>query len=115
MTDLRTDLQAVLERLVAGATRGAVTLDDIGDALGTSAVSTDDIERLFHALEARGLGIVGPEGGGGEARLGRVVQVARALRTELGRVPSVEEIAQRSGLEIEVVRHALALARVVQR
>jgi DNA-directed RNA polymerase sigma subunit (sigma70/sigma32) len=44
-----------------------------------------------------------------------VVATARALSVELGRRPSVAEIAARSGLTEDDVRHALSLARVMQR
>jgi DNA-directed RNA polymerase specialized sigma subunit len=66
-------------------------------------------------LERRGRKIIAPEGGGGEERLRQVVATARTLVSELGRKPSVAEIAARSGLSADEVRQALALARVIQR
>lgn len=106
----------MLEALLsASVDEGVVSLDAVGDALGTRAVSQEDIEALFDALEARGRRVEGPRGGGGEARLGQVVATARVLVAELGRRPRAHEIAARSGLSLVEVQHALALARIMQR
>ncbi len=116
MTKLQNDLAAVVDALVASSedTR-TVSLDQIGYALGTRAVSTEEIELVFATLEARGREVTGPEGGGGEARLGRVVASARALAAARGRRATIAEIAADAGLTEIEVRHALALARVIQR
>ena len=92
-----------------------VSLDQVGEAIGARAVSTDEIDALFSALEAKQRRIVGPEGGGGEGRLKRVVEAARALRAELARKPSESEVAERAQLTVVQVQHALALLRVMQR
>lgn len=92
-----------------------VSLDQIGETIGARAISTDEIEQLFTALEARGRRIVGPEGGGNEQRLKLVVHAARALVAELGRRPTAREVAARAGLELVQVQHALALLQVMQR
>jgi hypothetical protein len=101
--------------LAASEASGEVTLDAIGEALGTRAASHDDVDAILHALEARGRRVVAPEDGGGEEKLRRVLATARALLAEGGKKPSVAEIAARSGLAEDEVRHALALARVIQR
>lgn len=113
---LRAELALVVEELArASEGSGEVSLDEIGDAIGTRAVSTDEIELVFAALEAHGRRITSPEGGGGEARLGRVVASARALAAEHGRRATIAEIATHSGLTETEVRWALSLAKVMQR
>lgn len=116
MTKLRAELQDVLRALLeASRSGGEVSLDAIGEALGARAASTEEIDALFVALEARKRRIVGPEGGGGEQRLKRVVDAARALTVELGQRPKASEVAARAELTVEQVQHALALLRVMQR
>lgn len=113
---LRPELALVLEALVlASEDAREVSLDAVGEALGARAVSADEIELLFVALEARGRKIVGPEGGGGEERLRRVVLAARELQATNGRRATVPEIAAHTGMSELEVRHALALAKVMQR
>jgi len=114
--NLRAELQQVLRVLLDQSRDGGdVSLDAIGDAIGARAASTDEIEALFAALEAQKRRIVGPEGRGGEQRLKRVVEAARALTLELGRKPRASEVAARAELSVEQVQHALALLRVMQR
>ena len=113
---MKPELQAVLDALLAESkTTSEVSLDALGEALGTHAISTDDVDEIMQALENAGRKVIGPEGGGGEDRLKVVVTTARALVAELGRKPRVEEIAQRSGLSVDEVRQALALSQVMQR
>jgi hypothetical protein len=112
MTPLRPELARLVEQL---ATRAEVTLDAVGEAIGARAVSLEEVDEILNALEARGVRVLSPEGGGGEGRLRDVVGAARALASELGRPPRLDEIAARSGLSESDVRHALALARVIQR
>jgi hypothetical protein len=113
---LRAELKAIVTELLAASegTR-AIALDAIGEAIGTRAITPEEIEGIMKALEAAGRSVVGPAGGDGEARLKAVLTAARELRPALGRAPTVGEIAARSGLEEEQVRHALALAKVMQR
>lgn len=113
---MKPEVRAALEMLLEGsAASGEVSLDQMGDALGTHSISTDDVDEIMMALEKAGRRVVGPEGGGGEDRLRIVVTTARALVAELGRKPKVEEIAARSGLSADEVRQALALSQVMQR
>lgn len=113
---MKPELQAVLDALLAESKdKNEVSLDALGEALGTHAISTDDVDEIMRALEDAGRKVIGPEGGGGEDRLKVVVSTARALVAELGRKPRVEEIAQRSGLSVDEVRQALALSQVMQR
>jgi hypothetical protein len=113
---MRPELERIARSLLAATRSGdTVELDAIGDAIGAMAISADEIDALFAALEAEGRRIASPEGGRGEASLARVLEAARALRAELGRAPRSEEIAVRAGLSAAEVQHALALARVIQR
>ena len=113
---MKPELEEVVRVLLeAGKTGGEISLDALGEALGTRAISADDVDEIMRALERQGLRVVGPEGGGGEDRLRGVVTTARALVAELGRKPTVAEIAARSGLTVDEVRQALALAQVMQR
>jgi hypothetical protein len=113
---VKPELEAVLKQLLdASDGDGEVSLDAMGEALGTHAISTDDVDEIMRALETAGRKVIGPEGGGGEDRLKIVVTTARTLVGELGRKPSVAEIASRSHLSEEDVRHALALVKVMQR
>ena len=104
-----------VECLVADHPRGVLTLDAIGDAIGTSAVSQDEIEALLSALESRGLQITAPPPGAAEKHLRVVVATARTLSTELGRRPSIDEIAARASLTHVEVHRALYLVRIMQR
>lgn len=105
---LRPELSKIVDELAAS---GTVTLDQLGESIGVRAVGADEIERMIDELEARGTRVVGPEGGGGERRLGRVIEAARAF----GRPATVAEIAEKSGLTKDEVRTALALVKVMQR
>ena len=125
MTVLRPELSRIVERLLSRKT-SSVSLDDLGEAVGVLTISTDEIDAMVAALEAAGRS-VGAEDGAvtrrernedtapGEKFLSEVLAAARALRHGLGRSASPAEIAARSGLTLENVRHALALARVMQR
>ncbi len=114
LQSLRPELRGVAEGLLARAAKGeGISLDAIGLALGVLAVSQDEIESIFLAIEGAGRKVEGPSGGGGEAVLQTVLAIARALRLETGRAPTPPEIAARAGLDVERVRHALALARVI--
>lgn len=105
---LRPPLRAIVDDL---ARSNEVTLDALGEAIGVRPITPPEIEAMIDALEARGVRVVAPEGGGGEARLGRVVAAARAF----GRPATVAEIADKSGLTPDEVKTALALLKVMQR
>lgn len=113
---LRPELVAVVDGLLADrAKKTPIELDAIGEAIGTLAVSADEIDLMLRAIELRGFTIATREGGNGEAILKTVVTTARTLRSELGRPPKPAEIAERSGLSIVHVQHALSLVRIMQR
>lgn len=116
MTSLRPDLASVVDELLRTSKKGeAITLDAIGDAIGTRPASADEIDVMLTMLEEGGRHVASKEGGRGEAKLKSVLDAARALRTELGRAPRHDEIAARAGISREDVQHALALARIMQR
>jgi hypothetical protein len=108
-------MQRALAELVAASADGGVDIDALGDVCSRANAAPDEVDALITELESRGIVVRAPAGGGGEERLGVVLQTARALRTELGRTPTAPEIAARSGLDVARVRQALALARVIAR
>lgn len=113
---MRAELQAIVDALLASsADSREVSLDALGEAIGARAITSEEIDAMIGALEAAGRKIIGPEGGAGEALLKDVVAAARALAPELGRKPTVAEIAAKSGLSAAQVHHALALLKVMQR
>jgi hypothetical protein len=113
---LRDELQAIVLELLAGSERtGAISLDTLGDAIGTRAVSQAEIDAMLTQLEDAGRRVVGADDMRGEAHLKIVLATARAYSSEFGRRPKLAELAVRSGLSIEQVRHALTLAKIMQR
>lgn len=114
---VRDDLRAIEEELFDRATKGdrSVSLDAIGTALGARQVSAQEIDALVGALEARGIRVTGPEGQRGEANLAKVIAATRALKGELGRAPSRNEVAARAGISEDAVAQALALVRTMQK
>ncbi len=113
---MRAELTALVDDLLAGsAGSGEVTLDDIGDALGTRAVSSEEIDAILDALEAAGRRIAEPEARDRVRDLRVVVAAARELTASLGRRPTTEEIASATKLAATDIRTALLLARVMGR
>jgi hypothetical protein len=109
-------LREILTRLLEESEDGRkVSLDALGDAIGTLAITPQEIDELIGALEAEGREVGSAEAARGEALLRVVLATARALRDELGRPPRPDEIAARAAIPIDDVRHALALAGVMQR
>lgn len=114
--ELRVDLQKVVASLLAeSAHEGTIALDRIGNALGTLAVSTDDIDAVFRQLETAGRQLAAPPGGGGEARLRRVIEAARTLKQHSDARPTLSAVAERSQLSHDEVLGALFLLRIMQR
>ena len=113
---MRKELRVIVDKLVAASevTR-QVSLDALGQALGIQSVSYVEIDAMISALEARGRTVEAASGGKGEEYLRQVVTAVRSLSHELGRRPSPSEIALRTRLSLEQVRHALLLAKIMQR
>jgi hypothetical protein len=113
---LRAELVTIVDGLLAGTSPGdAIELDAIGEAIGARAISSVEIDEILATIERRGRRIASATGARGEASLKIVIETARALRIELGRPARADEIAERAGIPVADVQHALALARVMQR
>jgi hypothetical protein len=113
---LRPALQTILDGLLAeSAEKNELGIDAIGEALADLRVDTTEIEALLVALEHAGRRVAVPTGATGIASLKRVLPVTRALAQELGRKPTIDEIATRSDLSVGDVRRALLLAQVMGR
>jgi hypothetical protein len=102
-------LQNLLDR-----DESALSLDTIGDAIGTAAITPDEIEELFSALEAAGRQVEKATPNVRE-HLGVVLREARRLKQELKTAPTVESIAASTGLDESAVRAALLYASVMGR
>jgi hypothetical protein len=116
VTKLRRELRVIVDRLVASsAASRQISLDALGQAIGVQAVSYAEIDAMVTAIEARDRRVEATTEGRGEEYLKLVVGAVRTLSGELGRRPSLAEIALRTRLSLEQVRHALMLARIMQR
>ena len=91
-----------------------VSLDRIAEAIGATAVTTQDIEAILDALEAAGRRVE-TERADPPAALAQVLKAARSFSAVSGRRPTIPEIAQHSGLSVGEVRFALLYARVLVR
>lgn len=115
---MKLDLRRIVDDLTSRTNEGdEIDLDAIGEAIGDRLVTQDDIASILDAIEERGRRVRAPseERGDGEATLQRVLRSARVLRDVLGRAPRPVEIAEHAGLALEKVRHALELAKIIQR
>lgn len=91
-----------------------ISLDSIGDAVGSAPVTPNDIEEIFQALEAEGRQIERATVSVRE-HLGAVLAEARRLRQINNSSPSVQAIADGTGLGVGAVRAALLYASVLGR
>ncbi|MGK4003129.1 sigma-70 domain-containing protein [Sorangium sp. So ce1036] len=89
---------------------GRVDLNDIAEVVGRRPVSYEDVEHLIDRLEAAGLRVAEPLESGDVEVLRAVLVSARRLTSELGRRPTVGEIALASGHAPHTVRRALEQA-----
>lgn len=105
---MRPVVESILgELLTRHRATGHVHLNDIAEVIGDRSVTYDEVEHLIVSLEAEGLRVGEPLDGQDIAVIKQVLESARALRAELERAPTVEEIAARSGLAPHAVRRAL--------
>lgn len=116
MTTLRPELNRIVDELAAASgTTHEVALDALGEAIGTLAVSYVEIDAMIDALEAKGLRVTAASDRRGEADLRTLLMAIKAFSAEFGRRPSVAELSERVPLSSEQVKHALVMARVMQR
>jgi hypothetical protein len=102
-----------VERLLAESSSAPlVTLDAIGDAIGATPVTYDQIERIVERLENAGR-TVGQPPLDLTADLRRVLLTARDLRQRLGRAPRIAELATEAELPLVAVIAALRFARTM--
>jgi hypothetical protein len=90
----------------------ALTLDEIGEVIGTQAVGADLVEALIDHLQSLGAEVRGGEDKDLAPLLRDVLSVARTLRLE-GQTLSPQKIAERSGISARAVKVALLYARVL--
>lgn len=105
-------IERVVAVLLSSGPR-AVTLDEVGEAIGTRAVDAREVELLFACLEERGGSLIEEHDGALVPLLQKVLATARALRQE-GEKPSPTKIAKESGLSARAVRVALLYAEVIK-
>jgi hypothetical protein len=109
---LRPFLQEIFEAIMAAHPDG-LTLDVLSEELSSKPVTYADVEELIGALEEAGVDLEGPEAPARPEALLRVLTAARALMAETGKRPSVDELAQRTGLSAAAVRRSLRSGRLV--
>lgn len=118
---MRPELDAILEVLVAAHhDRGAeaapvVDLDAIADAVGTLAVSYEEVDALVEALEGRGLRVGEAPSEADVALVREVLRAARGLAAEGGQPPTLAALSARVGRHPIVVRSALRQATRARR
>jgi hypothetical protein len=110
---MREPVRAVLESLLSRRQR-AITLDELGDAIGAMSITGEEIGALIDALEGEGCSVAAEPGGDGAKALRQVLDVARTMKAS-GRTPTAADIASATGLPLPRVHHALALARIMSR
>lgn len=113
---MRGEIQRIVDELVARhRSLGAVGLDDIAEVIGDRSVTAEEVEEIVDALELEGL-VVGEAPDHAQVeRMKQALAAARALSLELGRKPSIAEIAARAALPEHVVRRALDDARRIEK
>lgn len=110
---LRPDLDACVQQLLAELTAAGeleVGLNRVASALGTLAVSAQEIDAVFARLEARGIKIAAQRELELLPLLKRVVAAAK-LRRERGIEIDTRSLADELGVPEHSVRAALLLAR----
>jgi hypothetical protein len=110
---MRELLERIVSDLLARETH-EISLDDVGEAIGSELVSQAEIEELLQRLESSGrrVGTVTPAI---REHLKVVLDVARELGRGRGAAPNVNEVAEKSGLSAGEVRAALLYASVLSR
>jgi hypothetical protein len=114
MADRDDDLRALLDGVVAHFSgRAALSLDELAESLEDPRVGYADIEAVIDALEAAGVDVGAAADADLAGELARVMQAAHVLDRELGRRPTIDEIASRAALGRGVVHRALLYGRTI--
>ncbi len=112
---LRPLIAGIVERLLAATMPGeSVSLDTVGEQVGAASISYEEIGAILDALERSGRHIAEP-GIAATQALHRVLQAARELRTSNGRLPTLQQLEEQTGLERSAVIAALRFADTLQR
>ncbi|KYF63717.1 hypothetical protein BE15_09335 [Sorangium cellulosum] len=85
-------------------------LNDIAEVIDRRAVSYEEVEHIIDRLESEGLRVAEPLDPGDVEVLRAVLESARRLAAELGRRPTLGEIALACGHAPHAVRRALEQA-----
>lgn len=104
-------IDAIVDALVARhRASGRVDLNDIAEVIGPRAVGYEEVEHIVDRLEAEGLRVGDPLTSRDVAAMRRIIVVAHRLRGELGRTPTVAEVAAAAESPEHAVRRALEAA-----
>ncbi len=103
----------VLAQLSQKSSR-SITLDELGDAVGTRSITAAQIEALIVALEEAGVTVGGDQQPDLKQLLKTVVQTALVLRRQ-GERPTAATIARASGLSSSAVKIALLYSEVIRK
>jgi hypothetical protein len=110
---MRPTIAAILESLLKRQEQ-VLSLDAVGEAVGTEPIAPGEVEELFQALENAGrqIGAVTPNV---RQHLALVLREARRLRLKQHSTPDIVAIAAATGLAAGEVRAALFYASVLGR
>lgn len=110
---MRPELEVILRQLLV-LDANEISLDIIGETIGATQITQDEIEQLLLGLERAGKVVGGPSP---KVRqdLRPVIEQARRLKQENHATPNVGAIAQATGLSVDNVRAALLYAQVLGR
>ena len=110
---MRPAIAAIVDSLLKREQR-VLSLDQIGEAIGAAAISADEIEEIYRLLEDAGRQIdtATPNV---RKHLELVLREARRLKQLHHSAPTVEAIAEATGLDVSGVRSALLYASVLGR
>lgn len=110
---MRPAIAAILSRILESENR-VVSLDYIGEAIGVEAITAEEIDGLFRAIEDAGR-VIGTLTPNVREHLGLVLREARQLKSAKGGTPDIAAIANGAGLSPGEVRAALLYASVLSR
>jgi len=114
MADLVTELYELISAQLQSQATRSITLDELGDVVGTRSITAAQIEALIVSLEDAGVTVGGDQEPDLKQLLKTVVQTALALRRQGGR-PNAANIAQMSGLSPSAVKIALLYSEVIRK